>query len=507
MAQKLLLGTIDLGAHFCRLLLAECNQKTKETEILEDLSVSVPLGSDVFRHGKISEASIRMLCGIFSNFKKKLDEYGVKNCRAIATSAVREAGNADILIERIRHATGLTLTIFEGADEARLDYLTLVDVMPSSFNLYKRTALIADIGTGACQISSYKGGSFCFTETVKLGTLRVLDQMPGVMSAEGIRRFLTPVIDKTFTEMRQISPEVRSPLLFAMGSSVRALMQIFADKPGNKGQICKLSRKDYEAGMAELLSLSLENITDRYGIPQALAEAVIPCSIIIENLFRISGATTLIVPKVTMKEALLRDFMQDLFHSEDIFARQTEAMVQRTAEKYRSDKDYTRRTALFADKLFIQLQNLHGCPKRAALLLRIAAWLHKTGLFINNQSYHIHSYYIINSTEIPGISQEERTIAALTARFHRKSPPDKYNAEFMAIPKEDQSTVRKLAALLRIACGLADTCRSVTQFRIDLEPDRVVLTPAPELRMTGFAIPEQDVEFFRQVFAVPLLVK
>ena len=64
MAQKLLLGTIDLGAHFCRLLLAECNQKTKETEILEDLSVSVPLGSDVFRHGKISESSIRMLCGI-----------------------------------------------------------------------------------------------------------------------------------------------------------------------------------------------------------------------------------------------------------------------------------------------------------------------------------------------------------------------------------------------------------------------------------------------------------
>ena len=77
----------------------------------------------------------------------------------------------------------------------------------------------------------------------------------------------------------------------------------------------------------------------------------------------------------------------------------------------------------------------------------------------------------------------------------------------MAITKEDQSTVRKLAALLRIACGLAETCRSVTQFRIDPEPDRVVLTPAPELRMTGFAIPEQDVEFFRQVFAVPLLVK
>ncbi|MBO5958762.1 MAG: hypothetical protein J6Q65_01435, partial [Lentisphaeria bacterium] len=105
------------------------------------------------------------------------------------------------------------------------------------------------------------------------------------------------------------------------------------------------------------------------------------------------------------------------------------------------------------------------------------------------------------------VSPRERTIAALIARFHRKSPPNKYNTEFTAVSEEDRSQVRKLSALLRIACGLAETCRSVTQFKIDLEPDRVVLTPAPELRMTGFAIPEQDVEFFRQVFAVPLLVK
>ena len=53
------LATIDLGAHSCRLLIAEYVPGSEKPVILEELSVSIPLGADVFRHGAISDTQPR----------------------------------------------------------------------------------------------------------------------------------------------------------------------------------------------------------------------------------------------------------------------------------------------------------------------------------------------------------------------------------------------------------------------------------------------------------------
>ena len=111
-----------------------------------------------------------------------MDEYGITQYRAIATSAAREASNSDILLERIYHATGIRVTIFEGSDEARLDYFTVMDTVPAKYRFSSGNALIANIGTGACQVSAYDSGKLHFTETIKIGTLRVLELMPDTMS-------------------------------------------------------------------------------------------------------------------------------------------------------------------------------------------------------------------------------------------------------------------------------------------------------------------------------------
>ena len=131
---KLLAATIDLGAHSARMLIAEYDGKHGTVEPLEELEVLVPLGSDVFRHGKISNPVIRMLCDVFLNFRNKMNEYGVADYKAIATSAVREAANAAILLERIAHFTGIRIVIFEGADEAKLDYIAVHDIIPAKYD-------------------------------------------------------------------------------------------------------------------------------------------------------------------------------------------------------------------------------------------------------------------------------------------------------------------------------------------------------------------------------------
>ena len=88
-------------------------------------------------------------------------------------------------------------------------------------------------------------------------------------------------------------------------------------------------------------------------------------------------------------------------------------------------------------------------------LLHVAALLHEIGGYVSNRSHHKHSYYLIANSEIFGLNREETVLAALVARYHRRSGPKSSHAEYMSLPRESRVLVNKLAAILRVADALA----------------------------------------------------
>ena len=54
-----------------------------------------------------------------------MDDYGVTRVRAVATSAVREAANAETFLDRVRVRTGLDVEVIDGSEESRLTYLAV----------------------------------------------------------------------------------------------------------------------------------------------------------------------------------------------------------------------------------------------------------------------------------------------------------------------------------------------------------------------------------------------
>ena len=503
------LAVMDLGAHSARMLIAECSSGEK-IRILEDFDVSVPLGANVFQTGSVSAGSIRILCDVFRGFRQKMAEYGVTRYRAIATSAVREAANAEILLERVRHETGMEIRIFEGADEARLNYISVRNVLPRGNRFYRTRSMMVDIGTGACQISVCEKGAMAFTETLKLGTLRVLELLPGAISITALREYLAPVIDNAFGELNHSGIDLKCDQILAMGSSVRTLIRLFRENTGRtvSPRLQKISRTEFESMREGLASLSMEQISTRFDIPRDQAESVMPCSIILDDLFRITGASELLVPMVSLKQGLMSDFAHEIMTGTDRFERQTLELAERTALRYHCDEAYFHLTTRFAELIFTRLATLHGLGPRSLLLLKIASIMHKSGLFINNQSYHKHSAYIISSTEIPGLSHEERIIAAFTARYHRKTVPLTQHQDFQALSASAKNEIRKLAAMLRLACLLAARGLDPARVRIRLARDRVLIL-SDETRPFPIksSVIRTDLDFFENVFAVQAVLQ
>jgi len=502
---KVLMASIDVGAHSARMLIAEVDLDSGSFEALEDLEQPVPLGSNVFQRGRISNKSIRMLCDIFENFRAKMDEYGVKLYKAIATSAVREAANSEIFIDRVRHETGLKINIFEGGDEARLDYLTVLNDVPKRFGFLSKRSLIADIGTGACQISVFDKSLLCFTETIRLGTLRVLEAMPDSVSGSGLAQFLAPVIGRAFGELEHASNKLEADTVIAMGSSVRALLSL-SKRARKASDALSLPKAEFLAISRAAKGMGVEELSAKYSIRTDIAEAVTPCCLIIENLFRITGARELVIPMTSTKYALLKDFINETARDKDYFEPQVFEMVKRMAEKYRCANEHTDRVVSLSERLFEKLKTLHGLGRREQLILKIAATLHMAGLFVNNQAYHKHSYYIILNTEIAGLSHDERVIAAHVARYHRKSIPKPQHLEFMALTPQERGVVNKLSSILRLACGLADSCDASRRLLVKIGPESVSIKPedgSSLLDLDNSLI--DDSEHFHYVFARKIL--
>ncbi len=137
------------------------------------------------------------------------------------------------------------------------------------------------------------------------------------------------------------------------------------------------------------------------------------------------------------------------------------ASAKRLADTTNSDRHHMAQVTKLALALFDKLMDVHGLGSRERLLLEITAMLHDIGWSrTTNGGHHKHSRDMILEAELPGLTEDERTLCAQVARYHNKAEPDvKRHKGFAALKKKERALVSWLAAILRVADGLDCTHR------------------------------------------------
>jgi exopolyphosphatase/guanosine-5'-triphosphate,3'-diphosphate pyrophosphatase len=112
-----------------------------------------------------------------------------------------------------------------------------------------------------------------------------------------------------------------------------------------------------------------------------------------------------------------------------------------------------------------------------SVVLQLAALLHDIGEVVHRASHHKHSEYLILNGRIPGLDPPLRELVAAVARAHRKSTPaEKKHPTYQLLSPENQTAVRKLAALLRIADSLdTDHRQRIVALTTEIKPKKVTL--------------------------------
>ncbi len=95
-------------------------------------------------------------------------------------------------------------------------------------------------------------------------------------------------------------------------------------------------------------------------------------------------------------------------------------------------------------------------PLRYREYLEAAALLHDIGYYIDEKGHNKHSMNMIIEYGLNGFNELEEKIIGCICRYHRGSLPDKDEHEvYNTLEKKERKIVKRLAAILKIADGLA----------------------------------------------------
>jgi exopolyphosphatase/guanosine-5'-triphosphate,3'-diphosphate pyrophosphatase len=151
------------------------------------------------------------------------------------------------------------------------------------------------------------------------------------------------------------------------------------------------------------------------------------------------------------------------------------------------DVEHAERAAHFAGALFDALHvrlELNAADRQLAVL---AAYFHDVGYARDARDHQRKSFDMLRAAQLPSVSDADRDIDALAARYHRKSLPSIEHAVFGYLSTADQRRVRRLSAVVRLAVALdASHLGLVTSVEARADDDSI--------RLTAHARAEAEVE-------------
>jgi exopolyphosphatase/guanosine-5'-triphosphate,3'-diphosphate pyrophosphatase len=499
------LAAIDIGSNAIRFGVG-CFDDKRGPTFVEELREPIRLGDEVFKRGVISEEALRRVEAAFTRFKGILERHAVVHYRAVATSAVREARNRTEFIERIRRVSGIDVDVISGAEEARLVYLAVRQVC----QLKGKLALLVDIGGGSVEISIVKNSEVIFSESIKMGAVRLLELLRGRPQGDKIcARLVRGYVDGLRRRLKRELRGRRIELCIGTGGNIESLGDLRVALLERRSST-EVDSKDLDKLVQKIARLSYAERIAELGLRPDRADVVLPAAIMVREILRNIGTRKMVVPRVGLKDGVLSDLIsRSAPRSPRAQQRHARVYALEVGRRLGFDEAHAEAVTKWALKLFEDLKGLHRCSSDYLLAFEIGCLLHDIGHIVNVNGHHKHSWYLIQACPLVGLSEGERRIAACIARYHRKSFPKKEHPEFAALDGAEQAAVTKLAAILRLADGCdAGHMRSVRGVRTRLQKGKVEIS----LRGEGDLLLERwtvgrKADLFKETFKCDVVVK
>ncbi len=427
----------------------------KSVRVLSEDRQVTRLGESVFRTGRISEEALTFLLATLERMAATYQKLNVDRVRAVATSAVRDAGNQEEFLARASAVLGVAVEIISGPEEARLIHLGVEAQWPRPG---ERT-LIVDVGGGSAEIIITHDGQMMDAVSKPLGAVRLTEMFlkSDPPTADELHRMMQYIDEKLYSIGKKHGSEKFDRAIATSASAAAVVCAVNEVPRAHRHDADRLRARTTQIRRlyGEISKLDIAGRRRIAGIGPRRAEIVTAGAAVFLRTLEIFHHHSLYYSVAGVRDGIIADFEErGVAREVSQLSPEQRKMVETMARRYGISLKHAGAVASIAHRLFELLQPLHDLPPAAGRMLQAAAYLHDIGHFVSDTGHHKHSAYLVANSDMPGFTARERITIAALCRFHRKSMPQPRHSLFQQLDAESKKTVMTMAPLLRIADSL-----------------------------------------------------
>lgn len=401
------IGVIDIGSNSVRLVVYE--GAVRSPTPLFNEKVLCGLGRTVGSSRQLGRDSIERALTALARFRTIARILGVKNIRAIATAAVREADNGREFIARAEQAAGVAIQILSGDREAELAANGILMGSQSA------DGIAGDLGGGSLELINLTASKRGDAVTLPLGGLRLLDVSGGRLDKS------LEIADEQLASVGWLGrPEGRT--FYAVGGTWRSLAKLHMEMHDYPLRVMHGYRlpASQVITFCEMIRRS-RKISDIKGISEiskARREVLPYGALVMERLLRRMRAKDVVFSVFGIREGLLYSFLTEAERNKDpllSFAEDYARLRSRSAR-------HARELCLWTDAIFASPGPKESEDEKrlrhAACLLSDIGWRAHPD-YRGEQSLNVIAHSVLG-----GIEHEGRIFLALTVYFRHVGPDD-----------------------------------------------------------------------------------
>ncbi len=298
------LGVIDVGSNTVHLLVVDAHPGARPLPASSHkrlLRLSEHVGDD----GAIADEGARQLQRFVGECLEIAEDQGVEDLMAFVTSAIREAPNGDAVLARVREATGVSLTVLSGEEEARATFLAT----RRWYGWSAGTLLVVDIGGGSLELAQGMDEEPDVALSLPLGAGRVTRMyLPGdPPKASDIREARRRARADIASSVRPLAKAGTPDHIVGTSKTIRSLARLAGAAPSAEGPYAvRLLRRDDLADIVQRLGKkSVAARASLPGVSASRAGQLLGGAIVIEAVMDLLGIEVLEVCPWALREGLI----------------------------------------------------------------------------------------------------------------------------------------------------------------------------------------------------------
>jgi exopolyphosphatase / guanosine-5'-triphosphate,3'-diphosphate pyrophosphatase len=301
-------AAVDCGTNTIRLLVADLDPARGTLDSLVRELRIVRLGQDVDRTGRLADEALERVLAATDEYAATIERHAVESLRFVATSAVRDAANADVLVEGVRARLGVAPEVLSGDEEARLSYEGATRTLPA----VPGPVAVVDIGGGSTEVvlgsPRGPGGGVRAARSLDVGSVRLTERlMPTDPPPRVEVDAATAVVDEALDSLPSYGVRLgdAATVVGVAGTvtTVAAVLLGLETYDRERVHHSSFPRRDVHDVVARLLAMTVAE-REALGVPPGRSDVIGAGALVLDRVLRRSGAGRLTVSETDILDGV-----------------------------------------------------------------------------------------------------------------------------------------------------------------------------------------------------------